>query len=1160
MDRKSVTSAMRLNIAKKLPMMFVVLALLASAGMGTISYFTADKALLEEAEHKLYADAVARVDSLETTLTAIDMHLRTMSKNPAVIDALQDFSSSWTALVGDRENILQNAYITRNPFDLGEKHKMDSADGGTSYDAAHAKYHPYFRTEMEANGYYDVFLVNTEGDLVYSVFKEADFATNLQSGKWSDTDLGAAFRAALRNGSTADPIFFDYQPYAPSNNAPASFIATAVTNASGSTIGALIFQMPTDRLAAALHQSDGLAETEEVFIVGPDKLMRSDSRFTAENDILATEVDSPVVEAALNGENGYAVLESWHGGEVVVAYRGLSFGGTTWAVIAEESLEEIKATSDAMLRETIINTLIAMLIVGVIGFLFARSITKPLTGIATAVSDLANSEYEATLPGLGRSDEIGVIAKNLDTLRVQLGEDAKLQTEMVFKSAAFATSSAALMMIDRDFIVTEVNEATRTLLVENEEAFRKLWPTFSPDAIIGTCIDIFHKNPEHQRRMLASPEAMPIKTEINIGEMQIVLNIGAIFDDQKNYVGNVLEWGDVTEARTNKGILEAISTHQCVAEFDVSGTFQKANERFAELLGTSVSELIGRRFSGFVDKRENAKGEQAEMWQSLAAGEFVAKKFALVGSDGSSHTVRASFSGIVDQNGNTYKVVMIGSDVTEMERIATERRQTLDALGQIQAKIEFKPDGTILEANSNFCEGLGYSLEEIQGKHHRMFVEKEERESSDYATFWNRLAGGEAQIAIFKRVKKDGSPIYIQATYNPVKDNDGNVSRVVKLANDVTDSELKRLHDAKVLEEQEAAQSSVVSALSAGLSALAAGELTVELNSTFAAEYEQLRHDFNAASHKLRSAMQDVVQKAHGISGGAKQISQGADDLATRTERQAGSLEETAAAIEEMTASVESATERAETAENVTQGARKTAEAGEIVVSDTIEAMGEIDRSAEKISEIIGVIDDIAFQTNLLALNAGVEAARAGEAGRGFAVVASEVRALAQRCSDAAKEIKTLISESGDHVKRGVDLVGRTGSELKKINESVVEISGLVSAIFTSSKEQSLGLADINASVAQLDQVTQQNAAMVEESTAASHELTTEALELASLVSKFQLEGDALEQAMTRRGDATGQSEQASAAPVERARPPAKALPVSGSNALAPSEEDWEDF
>ncbi|EEW24195.1 methyl-accepting chemotaxis protein [Rhodobacter ferrooxidans] len=297
----------------------------------------------------------------------------------------------------------------------------------------------------------------------------------------------------------------------------------------------------------------------------------------------------------------------------------------------------------------------------------------------------------------------------------------------------------------------------------------------------------------------------------------------------------------------------------------------------------------------------------------------------------------------------------------------------------------------------------------------------------------------------------------------------------------------------------------VVESLSAGMQELSMGNLTQPITDAFAEDYDGLRSDFNATLEKLSDTIVQVVEASQNIRARATEISSASEDLSRRTENQAAALEQTAAALDELTASVRSAAEGAIEVENIVQQARKEAEDSGAVVQGAVGAMAEIEKSSEQISQIIGAIDDIAFQTNLLALNAGVEAARAGDAGKGFAVVASEVRALAQRSSTAAKEIKTLIGTSAQHVGRGVDQVGKAGEALQSIVTSVANISTLVSTIAAGAAEQSTGLAEINIGVTQLDQVTQQNAAMVEESTAASHSLNHDATGLAELVAKFRV-------------------------------------------------------
>jgi len=305
--------------------------------------------------------------------------------------------------------------------------------------------------------------------------------------------------------------------------------------------------------------------------------------------------------------------------------------------------------------------------------------------------------------------------------------------------------------------------------------------------------------------------------------------------------------------------------------------------------------------------------------------------------------------------------------------------------------------------------------------------------------------------------------------------------------------------------EIEAAQKIVVDETARGLSALAEGDLAHRIRADFPGDYAKLRSDFNAAMDSLEQAMGTISSNARSMQSGADEISHAADDLSRRTEQQAATLEETAAALDQITATVRRTAEGAQRAVVVVGDARQDAETSGVVVSKAVSAMGEIERSAEQISQIIGVIDEIAFQTNLLALNAGVEAARAGEAGRGFAVVASEVRALAQRSAEAAKEIKSLISASTGQVKDGVALVGQTGEALGAIVGRVSEINGLMAQINASTQEQATALGEVNTAVNQMDQVTQQNAAMVEQSTAASHSLNQEAAELTRLVGRFKI-------------------------------------------------------
>ncbi len=352
-------------------------------------------------------------------------------------------------------------------------------------------------------------------------------------------------------------------------------------------------------------------------------------------------------------------------------------------------------------------------------------------------------------------------------------------------------------------------------------------------------------------------------------------------------------------------------------------------------------------------------------------------------------------------------------------------------------------------------------------------------------------------------------------------------------------------------------QENVVQALANGLARLSEGDLTLQIDAAFTAEYKKLKDDFNSAIVRLRKTMTVIAETTQEIKSGTGEITQASDDLSRRTEQQAASLEETAAALDEITATVRKSAEGATYARQVVATTDNDAKKGALVVRQAIDAMDAIAKSAQQISQIIGVIDEIAFQTNLLALNAGVEAARAGDAGRGFAVVASEVRALAQRSAEAAKEIKQLISTSTVEVDHGVALVAETGKALERIMAQVSEINTVVAQIATGASEQATGLAEINTAINQMDEVTQKNAAMVEETTAASHSLAQETEQLSSLVGQFRI---------GEQRDNTAIRKQLQKVAPHAFRQPARQLgrpqpqPLRVASAASSHDDNWEEF
>ena len=498
--------------------------------------------------------------------------------------------------------------------------------------------------------------------------------------------------------------------------------------------------------------------------------------------------------------------------------------------------------------------------------------------------------------------------------------------------------------------------------------------------------------------------------------------------------------------------------------FNTSGIILSANQNFCKAMGYDLTEIVGQHHSIFVDPDYARSLEYKSFWSKLSRGEFEAQEYKRLGKGGREVWIQASYNPVRDHNGFVQQVVKVATVITEGKLKNAEYEAKINAISLVQAVIEFTSTGTVISANENFLKVMGYRFDEIAGQHHRCFVKPDYARSTEYQEFWNKLNNGEHISASFKRIGKNGREVWIQASYNPILDMNKKVIKVVKFATDITD----------------------LTEIGSGLERLANRNFKQKIEKTFAPTFEKLRVDFNSAHENLRSTLTRVADSSGLIQSGINKISTASDHLSQRTEQQAASLEETAAALDEITATVRKTADGAKHALKVVSSAKLNAERSGIVVRQAVDAMGEIEKSSRQITQIIGVIDEIAFQTNLLALNAGVEAARAGDAGRGFAVVASEVRALAQRSAEAAKEIKALISKSSAQVEQGVSLVGQTGEALSLIVVEVEEVNGIVAEISSSAGEQATALNEVNTAVNQMDQVTQQNAAMVEESTAAS--------------------------------------------------------------------------
>ncbi|OHU91792.1 MULTISPECIES: methyl-accepting chemotaxis protein [Pseudoalteromonas] len=1072
-----------LNLTKKLTIAFLLVALFPTAGIIAIALYHSSSALQEQSYAQLGAVSEVKKNAVLRYFDGVRDKLQMLAINPHTAKAAESFTyaianldapthipqnlrSFYQTQFTDKfieqnpekmppeglldtlspEGIeLQTRYIANNTYPLGEKSRLVSTGHLDNYDLAHREFHQYFNEVSNVFELYDLFIIdNHTGIIVYSVFKELDFATSLLNGPYAESNLAKVFSAAKALKGEQTYAFADYEQYLPSYNAPASFIAAPIDIA-GTAGATLVFQLSVEALNSIMTEREGLGKSGETYLVGPDGLMRSDSYLdpldhSVVNSFKHPEkgrIDTESYHLAIAGQEGQKLVTDYNGQSVLSAYTPINIMGVQWALLSEIDETEAFAAITQLTQVLAIMLLVCIVVIIVAAMWFAKTLTKPVHALVSTMRRVEHEGDFSLRAPVSTSDEIGESAQAfnsmLDALQVSLTATNRVMNKMA--DGCFSDRIKVECKGELDVLKQATNHCASTL-----------------ESAIGEINNIIKSMSEGQFdgqiHATMSGDLAKLKDNVNYSLYSLDNTMNAIVHVMKNVEqGNFKEQINIEAG----GKLEQLKNCVNNSVQSLSGAVDDVSKVMSAIRNGDLTKRISLPLQG---QLETLKDDINFSVTNLAEViEDICSVMASVSQGDFKHVVECEAHG---QLGKLKKDINLSIESLDVAVSEISSVMTAISYGRFDRTIESSMKGQLHSLKTDINRSVNNLSQVI----------------AELGSVMAAMCEGNFSLQIHSDLQGE----------------------LLQLKEDVNGSTAV-INDA-------------ISEVTQVLSALAKGDLTHTINGDYEGVFSTLKSDVNATIAKLTEVIESIQQTASNVSQSASEIADSNTEISARTEEQAANLEEASASTSQMLDALTQVSTQSGTAVKLAHHAEETAKEGGELSNETVDAIHEVDKASKSINEIVSVIDGLAFQTNLLALNAAVEAARAGENGKGFAVVANEVRELAGRSAASAKQIKEIIANSNEKVGQGIEMANSSGLKLEQIVSAVLEVSETIVKINHSTTSQQHAIKEVDQVVQRLTDLIQENSAITEETMAAAKQMAEQSHEMRRLLEYFNLAKD----------------------------------------------------